>query len=94
MQFDNYRIRKYDDLNIVVEEFIEGGEKLTGALAGKESKDHWAIKSYHSDLNHAFKAFSKRVVGDNLNTVESVMTAIKYAQDWIEANYKGVKLDG
>ena len=55
---EDYRIRKYDDFNIVLEKRKIVGEGVAGQVSKNVGKEKWEILTYHSDIRAAFKKYA------------------------------------
>jgi hypothetical protein len=72
----NFRIRRYDEHNIVVEEFRGGGQ----IVVGKMSKDRWKICGYWGRLEPILSFLIAKGV-DEADTLKELSNKI----EWIKA---------
>lgn len=65
MKEKQYRIRKMDDNNWVVERFEEGGEiAKRGRTAGQPKAARWVIEGYYAQLKHAAQRLTDTILGE------------------------------
>lgn len=78
MQIQNYRIRKYDKHNIVLEQQVkvENIDKTTRVKTG-ELCYKWVISGYYTKYNQAALAMRDALVHDGINDAESINDLIK-----------------
>lgn len=65
IQIDKYRIRRFDEHNIVIEEFIEGGKPHKARGVEGISQDKWVIRGYFSRLDGVFSYLICHVAFNN-----------------------------
>ena len=75
--FENYRVRTYDRMNLVVEEYREVKKKGKNQHVG-ESTEEWMFVGYYHNLDNAVDCLLERLLR-NINT--STLTELKEAVD-------------
>lgn len=79
---ERWRLRRYDDLNFVVEYYAEGGMNQRTKQKGP---DRWVIKGYYSSLFQAIVALPDRMAFDpTLQSFEELEAAILSVVDRLE----------
>ncbi len=67
---NNLRIRKYDDRNVVIEEYVTNVNPKT-----RKETSHWKLKGFYSNARNALQAIIDK---DMLSDVEEVKTLTAY----------------
>ena len=71
---DEYRIRRYDSLNVVVERLVPGGKHPT---TGEIGKDKWRILGFYGGLSQALSR-----IPDHLAMNPEIATLAEYRRRW------------
>lgn len=83
---EKYRIRKFDNLNLVIEKLCDVEKKNT-----KEIKQEWLIKGYYGNLSNACKGLSNLILSDGV-TSDSFQEFQEF-QDYVENYQVGIRED-
>lgn len=88
---DNFRVRKFDDMNIVLEELKDIKDKKTG-----EYKKGWVVKGYYGTISQACKAILRTTINNELDGIDDIQTLVDKLEECtlrIISACRTVKLD-
>jgi hypothetical protein len=84
MQIDNFRVRRVDDCNVVVEEYITGGKTPKGV----DAKPRWKTRGYFGKYQKALQYLVDKVSVENAETLADVCASIGKLNNYIMREFK------
>ncbi len=78
---EKYRIRQFDNLNLVIEKLCDVEKKNT-----KEIKKEWLIKGYYGNLLSACKGLSNLILSDGVTS-----DSFQEFKDYVENYQVGIR---
>ena len=84
INFDNFRIRRLDPTNIVIEQLKKIKITIKGKQTG-EIKNEWIILSYHGSLKSALLNLVKEKISkEDFRSINQVLDELKQLETYID----------